>query len=396
MAATHIVAIPSWYAGGRGSGGGYFRDQALAFQSAGFRVALLVPEIYTARDLRAGRAPGDAAARRVVVEDDGVPVYLRSRRVRLPRLPYRNALSWSLCGLGLFREYVARNGVPDLVHAHSCLNAGVLAALIKARYGVPFVLTEHSTGFAQQRLRWWERDLVRRVTRRAWARIAVSPHLARLLEAQFPSNAWDYVPNILGHEFLPPAPAARRGGAHGPFVFFGAARMAPVKNHALLIAAFADAFAGDADVRLHLAGDGPLRPELERLCAARGVAPQVEFLGALPAAALRAAMEAADAFVLTSDFETFGVVVIEAMSAGLPVVCTASGGPDHLIEPTNGMLVPVGDGAALRQALAEMRDASRRYDRAQISTETIRRFGPAAFVQDFLRAAGAAIGAALP
>ena len=45
MGAKHIVVIPSWYASGRGAGGGYFRDQALALQSGGHRVAILAPDI---------------------------------------------------------------------------------------------------------------------------------------------------------------------------------------------------------------------------------------------------------------------------------------------------------------------------------------------------------------
>lgn len=384
MQSKHIVAIPSWYASGRGSGGGYFRDQALALQAAGHRVAILVPDIHTYRDLHAGRV-ARADSGRVVVEHDGVTVYRRTRRVVVPRLPYRNALAWSSCGLALFATYVAREGVPDLVHAQCCLNAGVLAARIKARYGVPFVLTEHSTGFAQGRLRWWERDLVRRVIRRADARLAVSPHLAALLEAQYPGAAWAYVPNILGEAFLRPAPctAARPHTPSRRFAFLCAARLAPVKNHALLIEAFADAFAGQTEVVLQLAGDGPLRAKLARLCAERGVAAQVEFLGDLPAEQLRAAMAEADAFVLASDVETFGVVVIEAQAAGLPVVSTASGGPDHLIDAATGMLVAAGDRPALREALIEMRRRASSYDRERISDAAIRRFGPDAFSRRF-------------
>ena len=381
MKPRHIVVIPSWYSGGRGSGGGYFRDQALALQAAGHRVAILAPDIHTGRDLRAGRMPRGEAGR-TIIEHDGVAVYRRTRLMLLPRFPYRNALLWSRCGLALFDEYVARNGIPDLVHAHACLNAGVLAALIRARHGVPFILTEHSTGFAEGRLRWWERDLVRRVIARGAARIAVSPHLADLLEQQFPGSSWRYVPNILNEAFLTSAEPSIRGREH-PFVFLCAARLVPAKNHALLIDAFADAFAGDAAVRLLLAGDGNLRPALERQCAERGVAAQVEFCGTLSAEKLRAAMAGADAFVLASDVETFGVVVIEAQATGLPVVCTASGGPDHLIAPTNGLLVAAGDRQALSRALVEMRRRAPDYDRTQISAEAIRRFGPEAFAQSF-------------
>jgi glycosyltransferase involved in cell wall biosynthesis len=376
----HIVVVPSWYSSGRGSGGGYFRDQALALQAAGHRVAILAPDIHTRRDLRAGRA---VIGRDAVVEHDGIAVYRASRRVVMPRLPYRNALAWSLCGLSLLRAYAERHGLPDLVHAHSCLNAGVLAALINRRHGVRFVLTEHSAGFAPGRLRWWERDLVRRVIRRANALIAVSPHLVGLLQREFPSSSWAYVPNILSEAFLAaPAGTARTAKGSG-FVFLCAARLSAEKNHALLIAAFADAFAGDSRTRLQLAGGGPMEPQLHCLCTELGVRGQVEFLGTLEAEQLRARMERTDAFVLASDSETFGVVLIEAQAAGLPVVSTASGGPDHLIAASNGLLVPVRDRSALRDALLRMRREAGGYDRAQIRAEALERFGPAPFVRRF-------------
>ena len=79
MKPKHIVAIASWYSGGRGSGGGYFRDQALALQAAGHRVALLAPDIHTSRDLRAGRV-SRADAGRTIVEHDGIPVCRRTQR----------------------------------------------------------------------------------------------------------------------------------------------------------------------------------------------------------------------------------------------------------------------------------------------------------------------------
>src|SRR5439155_1725246 len=108
----------------------------------------------------------------------------------------RNAAAFALCGLRLFAQYRAANGAPDLIQAHGALNAGVAALAIRRRYGIPYILTEHSTAFAQGRLRWWERDLVRRVIAGAAHCLAVSPQLARLLEAQYPGSPGQYLPNL--------------------------------------------------------------------------------------------------------------------------------------------------------------------------------------------------------
>ncbi len=380
--ARHIVGIPSWYKSARGSGGGYFRDQALALQEAGYRVAMVAPDIYTPRDLRHGRVPPQFG-RAVRVEDDGIPTWRREMLVLMPRLPYRNAVAMALCGSLLFAQYRAANGTPDLVQAHSILNGGIVALAIKRRYGVPFIVMEQSTGFAQGRLRWWERDLVRRVIAGARQCIAVSPALAGLLEAQYPGSSWDYLPNPLGEAFVADAAAPMRRDAAGPFVFLSAARLSPEKGHALLIEAFAEAFGGDAGIRLQLAGEGPTRAMLDDLCREQGVAAQVEFLGQLSSPQVREAMETADAAVLASDFETFGVVVIEALASGRPVVVTASGGPDHLVNAANGILIPTRDKPALRDALILMRRDAALYDRVGIRAEALRAYGPAAFARQF-------------
>jgi teichuronic acid biosynthesis glycosyltransferase TuaC len=375
----HILVIPSWYSDGRGSGGGYFRDQALALKAAGHRVAILAPAIHTWRDIRRGRVrwgSGEGS-----VESDGISVYRRDGFTALPRLPYRNPLAWSRCGVRLARRYIAENGRPDLVHAHSCLSAGVLAVAIKKRYDIPFIVTEHSIGAA--RGRWWERHLISRVASAAHRRIAVSPYLGGLLENRYPGLSWDYLPNVLGENFLAAAAPASMLREEGAFVFVCVARLSPEKGHVRLIEAFASAFAGRAEVRLQLVGDGPSRPDLERLSRRLGIATQVDFLGSLTPADVRAALETADAFVLASRFETFGVVVIEAFACGLPVLSTACGGPDHLIDETNGLLVPTGSPKALRDALVEMRHQASRYDRAAIRADAMRRFGPDAFARQF-------------
>jgi teichuronic acid biosynthesis glycosyltransferase TuaC len=376
----HILVVPSWYSSGRGSGGGYFRDQALALKSAGYRVAILTPDIHTWRDRRSGRVPrrrGAAAA----VECDGLPIYRRDDLTLLPRLPYRNPLLWTRCGLRLAKRYIAENGRPDLVHAHCCLNAGVLALALRRRYRIPYVVTEHSAGPMQPR--WWERDLIRRIIAAASRCIAVSPHLAECLSNEYPATYWHYVPNLLGEAFLPDAAAPPPHATPRPFVFLCVARLSPEKRHALLLDTFADAFADEPDIRLRLVGDGPALTSLEQQARTLGIAARVDFAGGLPAAGVRAEMEAADAFVLASDGETFGVVVIEALACGLPVVSTASGGPDHLIDATNGILVPSGDRGALAEALRSMRRRAQGYDPAAIRAAVLRRFAPDAFARQF-------------
>ena len=373
--------IPSWYRSARGSGGGYFRDRALALQRAGWRVAMLAPDLYTPRDLRRGEVASGRGPR-IRVEDDGVETWRRDMLVVLPRLPYRNPALFAWCGLKLFARYVEAHGKPDLVEAHGALNGGVAAWAIGRRWGIPYMLTEHSTAFAQGRLRWWERDLVRRVIAGAQHCVAVSPQLAELLSQQYLGSRWQYLPNPLGAAFVEDADARQRDPA-APFVFVCVARLSPEKGHAQLIEAFAAAFAGEPTVRLRLIGGGPMRSELQRLCAAQGIAGQVEFAGVLASEQVRDELAAANAFVLASDVETFGVAVIEALACGCPVLVTASGGPEHLVDGGNGVVIPPRDPTVLRNALIRMRHEADRYDRAAIRASALRLYGPEAFARGF-------------
>src|SRR5258706_16209026 len=97
VTAQHIVAIPSWYKSARGSGGGYFRDQALALQQAGWRVAMLGPDLYTPRDLR--RREGAARRGRAAGgEDDGGPTWGAGALGVAPRPPYPHAAIFAWVG----------------------------------------------------------------------------------------------------------------------------------------------------------------------------------------------------------------------------------------------------------------------------------------------------------
>jgi glycosyltransferase involved in cell wall biosynthesis len=122
-----------------------------------------------------------------------------------------------------------------------------------------------------------------------------------------------------------------------------------------------EALARAGDERLHLvvAGDGELRPAFEEQAAASGIASRVHFLGRVPHADLPGVLRAADLFLLTTEPpESFGIVLIEAMACGLPVIATEYPGVRAVVEEgANGVIVPRGDAAAVASALVQLADA---------------------------------------
>ena len=310
-------------------------------------------------------------------DDEGIPTFRFTGWCWLPRLVRGDCLLWDRAARFLFQKYVDAFGTPDIIHAHSALFAGVTARRLRLAHGIPYVITEHGTVFVTRRLKAWEVPQIERSFRCADARIMVSPSLGHLLEGRFGGHVrpWIWIPNMVSPMFRPSSERGQQG-PNRPFVFLHVGFLHERKGQHLLIAAFAKAFRGDPGVRLRIVGDGDLRRELEVRTSRLGVEGQVTFLGQLGREDVVREMQDCDAYVLSSDYETFGVVLIEALACGKPVVATACGGPECIVNETNGLLVPTGDTEAMARGLREMRSRAHAYDSGTISRDCQSRFGP--------------------
>ncbi|KQQ54809.1 glycosyl transferase [Pseudomonas sp. Leaf127] len=129
-------------------------------------------------------------------------------------------------------------------------------------------------------------------------------------------------------------------------------RLHPDKDQATLLRGFAQALPDlPADSRLVILGKGRLEQSLKDLALALGIGPQVLFLGQVPEA--RRYFKAFDVFALSSDHEPFGMVLLEAMVAGVPLLATACGGAKEVVEGV-GVLFPLGDAEHMAQGLVHV------------------------------------------
>jgi glycosyltransferase involved in cell wall biosynthesis len=152
----------------------------------------------------------------------------------------------------------------------------------------------------------------------------------------------------------PPLPALRPReelraelGLGGPALAF-AGRLTAQKTLGVAL----EAVAANEDVALLLAGEGDERRPLERRAAELGVGGRVRFLGPLARTSVLELFSAADAGLLSSAWENFPHVVVEALAVGTPMISTAVGGvPEIVVDGENGLLVPAGDPAALADAI---------------------------------------------
>ena len=375
----HILVIPSWYATAKNPvKGSFFLEQALALQNAGHQVTVLAaPSFFSRAEIKAVRNLKDIKIYRTIGNYKGIDIYTYSPVLWAPGrfLDIKSMVAQRLF-LRLFSIYLKSEGMPDIIHAHSIFYAGTLSIKVLKKYNVPIILTEHNSAFLMGRLNTMQKKIVKSCLHRFSRVIAVGPTLASKLNEYEPKIDIQLIGNMVDHEFFIPSSNPL---PQNPFIFIAIAFLTKIKNFSLLIRAFARAFKG-REVFLKIGGDGEERDRLEMLSSKLGVAGQIEFLGALSRTQVRDSIQKSHALVSSSDVETFGVTLIEALACGKPVVATKSGGPEMFVNKENGVLVPACDVEALADAMTSMRHNYDFYNPSVIRNNCIKEFSAPAIV----------------
>jgi phosphatidyl-myo-inositol alpha-mannosyltransferase len=239
---------------------------------------------------------------------------------------------------------------PDVVHAHEPLTPSTsMWATLESR--APVVATFHS-GASRALLFDLAAPLLRRVARRLAARIAVSQAAAAFVGERIPGEV-EIVPNGVDVDrFARAAPADLGPGTK--LLFLG--RLDRRKGFPVAVSAFARLAARRPDLHLVVIGDGPDRAALSTLPPS--LRERVRMLGPVPNARIPPYLAACDLYLGTSvGGESFGIVLVEAMAAGLPVVASRVAGYTEVArDDAESLLVPPADPAALAAAAARVLD----------------------------------------
>ena len=353
----HVLVIPSWYQTRFNRlSGVFFKDQALAISGHVKRVGVIAPVLISVKDVLKTKT---FSFREDYIETDNVQEYIQP----ILAFPFFKTLNRTLqfrIGKKMLKRYIHEFGVPDVIHLQTSL-AGKLALWMNKKYKVPFVVTEHWSGFLQNKASYSELKLARNVFSRSKHNVAVSEYFAQQLRNIFQVK-FQIVPNAVDVEFF-------TLGTHKfkQFTFLQVARLDKNKNQEMLIRAFSY-FNPVNNMRLKIVGEvkESIKNKLTKLIKSLGLSEKIEFCGPLDRKGVKRVIQQSHCLVVSSQVETFGVVAIEAMSCGIPVVSTRCGGPEGIINAETGVLCDVNNEHSLFESMKEMSEKS-------WNAETIRR-----------------------
>lgn len=262
---------------------------------------------------------------------------------------------------------------PDIIHAHSIHYAGLSALHISKKLNIPYVLTEHSTGFERDLFLERERFFFRRVLLNANKIIAVGPGLKTQLERICPEKEILIIPNMIDTNFFT---LDRRENM--TFTFFCLASLENKKAIDNLIISFNKM--NNKESKLVIGGEGPDEEKLKNLVFELGLVDRVNFIGMLNRQEVVNQLNKSNVFILVSRVETFGVVFIEALSCGVPIIASRSGGPDLIVNKENGILVEVNDVKATAEAMDYIFENINLYSARKIRENCINKYSETAVV----------------
>jgi len=258
----------------------------------------------------------------------------------------------------------------DVIHTHHPILLGQTAARKAAELGLPLVFTFHTQyweythyipfpqeaiqEFLKNAVHKWLRDFMQKCQHI----VIPSESMREILVRDYGlEERYTVIPTGTDLEpFLHADGKALRqeNGWQDETILISVGRLAPEKNWDTLLQAFAKAYSQHPELRLVLIGDGPARESLQGLAAQLGIAERVTFTGVLPFEEIPRYMKAADIFSFASVTETQGLVTIEAMAAGLPVVAVDGSGTRDIIEHGNEGFLVKNDSDALAKGIIKL------------------------------------------
>ena len=360
----HILMLPSWYIP---HGGQFVRNQAQALKEKGLTVNVLanVSLALTFDKTKYFTLP----YRTFVSEEDDLTVFRFFQR-SIPKTSKLNGLLWSYMTVRLFEKYQKKFGAPDIIHVHSALWGGYAAYLIKQKYNIPYIITEHRgvygclCEFAKKNFEEWQTPFLEKAFSNADYITPVSklqiPKIKTFLTKEIPVLP---VSNVINTDFFH---FKERKNDTETIKFVATNGLYFVKAYDILIPAFDNACGVNPNIEISIVGENFEGKEFQKIWNGVKHKDCFRFTGELTAEGVRNELWNADIFIIPSRVESQSVATLEALSTGLPIIATTTI-PKIMTTPENSIVVPVENTEAMTDAIIEMSKNYKNYNSKAIS-----------------------------
>jgi glycosyltransferase involved in cell wall biosynthesis len=271
------------------------------------------------------------------------------------------------------KKEILRNSRIDIIHSHLSYPAGFLGTIIHKRTGIPNILTEHST------VRKYYRSFVHKFCVKytlknspglACVSNALKKELSKVINREI-----DVIHNVVDIDKFKLADPGL-----GRIINIGFLGSLSDQNKGLDLLLKAVSIVESRDIILHIGGKGTLLDNYHKMSEDFGIMGNCRFYGEILPDKVTDFYSKLNFFILPSRYETFGIVLVEAMACGLPVIATKCGGPEEIITPSAGLLVSKDNAEELAEAISFMSSNLGKYDRSAIRNYASDTFGPKAFL----------------
>jgi glycosyltransferase involved in cell wall biosynthesis len=371
-----VLIIPSWYKNRDNPlAGTFFEEQARGLMSLGHEVTVFAPSFlpFSNKKPLENREYNDA----------GLNTILFSIKAIIPRSRQFNYRYLCLQAYWRFQAYCEKYGKPDIIHAHSVFYGGIIANYLSQKTGIPFVITEHLTNFLTG-------GVINRVDIHHSRKVFCNSHINIVVSSVFrdelsakinvPVSRFRVIANMVAPLFFKDRKPKKIVPGE-PIRFFTNSFLTYRKNHKMLLNAFALFLKDYPRAQLIIGGNITSPTELDckndiiEQYAELGLQDNVVMLGDLRRQEVKEELDKCHAFLLASKYETFGVVLIESLAAGKPIICTDSKGPRDIVTKSNGILVSSFEATDFAESMKMLVSTYDQYDQKAISESCLALFG---------------------
>ncbi|PBQ31769.1 hypothetical protein CNR22_08300 [Sphingobacteriaceae bacterium] len=261
-----------------------------------------------------------------------------------------------------YQELTKRRVKPDLIQLNVIMPMGIGAYHLSKKHAIPYVINENWSGYTEEDGNYkgiLQQFYTRKIVKDAEALLPTSTYLKEAMLMHQLHGNYQVVPNVVNvHAFTP---VKKEKTVITKLIHISSLNDRE-KNVSGIIRAFANAFKQNPNLALNVVGEGVDKEKYQQLVKELQLQEQIKFKGRLVSKLLVEEINASDALIMFSNYETFCLVIIEAFACAKPVITSDAGAIKTYMKPELGIMVKKKDEAALANAILKFAQTSETYD----------------------------------